>query len=146
MKYWGFLAVKLLVGAAIAYTVAWGIHAIYPEPEPFIQNIRAEPFGHDLTYTFLMLGFFLFCLGLLYVIIHDQRFRCRTCLRRLRMPVATGSWDNVLLGPPKTEYICPYGHGTLKVPELQIGGPHAPDWEAHEDIWKELFSIEESKR
>ncbi len=62
------------------------------------------------------------------------------------MPVARGSWTHILLGPPRTEYICPYGHGTLKVPELQIGGPHPPDWQAHEDIWKELFSTEETKR
>ena len=146
MRYWGFLAVKLAVGAGVAYAVGWGIHAWYPVPQTFFQEVRPDPFGHDLNYTFLMLGYFLFCLGLLYLIIWDQRYRCRTCLRRLRMPLATGSWHNALLGPPRTEYICVYGHGTLKIPELQIGGPQAGDWEAHEDMWKELFPAEESKR
>ena len=62
--------------------------------------------------------------------------------------VSAGSWPNMLLfGQPRTEYICLYGHGTLKVPEVQITGPHGPDWEPHdEDIWKELESLEETKR
>jgi hypothetical protein len=147
MKFWGFLVAKLVAGLAVADGIGWAIHYWYPVPEPFLMGVRPDPFGHDLPYTFAMLGYFLFCLGLLYLIIRDQRYRCRTCLRRLRMPVATGSWTHVLFGPPRTEYICPYGHGTLKVPELQITGAQAPDWEKHdEDIWKELFSTEESKR
>jgi hypothetical protein len=52
----------------------------------------------------------------------------------------------VLLGAPHTEYICPYGHGTLSVAELQITGHQEPDWEPHEDMWKELVSLEESKK
>jgi hypothetical protein len=144
MKYWGYLAAKLALGSGAAWAVGWAINAWYPTPAPFLLDVRPDPFAHDLTYTFVMLLYFLFCLGVLYVIIRDQRLRCRTCLRRLRMPVATGSWTHVLMGPPRIEYICPYGHGTLKVSELQIGGPEAPDWQAHEDIWKELFS--ETKR
>jgi hypothetical protein len=93
-----------------------------------------------------MLGWFLFCMALFYAAILDTRYRCRTCLRRLRMPVKTGSWSHVLLGPSKTEYICPYGHGTLKIFEIQSTGPHPPDWEAHGDIWKELFSPEETRK
>lgn len=146
MKYWGYLVAKLAAGTGIAYAVGWGIHNWYPTPAPVVLNERPDPFATDLTYTFVMLAYFLFCLGLLYLIIRDQRFRCRTCLRRLRMPVARGSWTHILLGPPRTEYICVYGHGTLKVPELQIGGPNPPDWQAHEDIWKELFPAEETKR
>ena len=47
--------------------------------------------------------------------IWDQRYRCRVCLRRLRMPVETGSWSRMLqFGRPRIEYICPYGHGTLR--------------------------------
>ncbi len=146
MKYWGFLVAKLAVGGAFAYAVGWAIHNWYPDPGPFVLDIRPDPFAHDLSYTFTMLGYFLFSLGLLYLIILDQRYRCRACLRRLRMPVLRGGWTHILLGPPRTEYICPYGHGTLKVPELQIGGPNPPEWQAHEDIWKELFSTEETKR
>jgi hypothetical protein len=82
-----------------------------------------------------------------YLIVWDQRYRCRSCLRRLRMPVSAGSWPNMLLfGQPRTEYICLYGHGTLKVPEFRVM-KKSPDWESHDDdIWKELEALEESKR
>ena len=37
------------------------------------------------------------------------------------MPIETGSWTNSFLrGRPRLEYICIYGHGTLKVPEEQV--------------------------
>ena len=66
---------------------------------------------------------FLLCCRHLYLIIWDQRYRCRVCLRRLRMPIETGSWSRMLqFGRPRIEYICPYGHGTLKEDELQISG------------------------
>jgi hypothetical protein len=143
MKYWGYLAAKLLAAAGVAYAVLWAIHEIFPPEHPLMLNKMSR----DFNLTFVMLLFFLFCLGLLYFVILDQRYRCRTCLRRLRMPIAKGSWTHVLLGPPRTEYICPYGHGTLRVPDLQVGGPHLPDWQKHdEDIWKELFPVEESKK
>jgi hypothetical protein len=29
---------------------------------------------------------------------------------------------------------------------LQITGHQEPDWQPHEDIWKELFSLEETKK
>ena len=80
--------------------------------------------------------------GLFYLVIWDQRRRCRTCLRRLMMPINSGSWGNMLrLGRPMTEYICPFGHGTLQIDELQITGKNTPNWQAHdENIWKELES------
>jgi hypothetical protein len=97
-------------------------------------------FGHDLAWTFAVLGFALICAGVLYAIVWDQRRRCRTCLRRLIMPVEKGSWTNLLLiGPPRIEYICPYGHGTLEVPEVQITGQENQNWTPQEDdIWKAL--------
>jgi hypothetical protein len=145
MRYWGYLIAKLCAIAALAYFGAAFLGAAYPAPQPFLY-VRQRPFAHDLTYTFVMLGWFLFCMALLYAAILDTRYRCRTCLRRLRMPIKTGSWSHVLLGPSKTEYICTYGHGTLKVFEIQSSGPHPPDWQAHDDIWKELFSSEETRK
>jgi len=45
------------------------------------------------------------------------------------------------------EYICPFGHGTLTVAELQLTGRENPDWAAHDDdIWKELYSFDEPKQ
>src|SRR5438105_662687 len=121
MRYWGYLAAKLVAGAGVAYGLQFAIQTFAPKPDPVVIDVRPEPFLHDLTYTFIMLFYFLCCLGILYVIILDQRYRCRTCLRRLRMPVVKGSWTHVLLlGPPRTEYICTYGHGTYTVQDLQI--------------------------
>src|SRR5581483_9735196 len=147
MKYWGFLLLKLAAGAAVMRLV-WGAILLGFRTPVLYLGLEQKPFGHDLGYTSAMLGFFLLCFGVLYLIIWDQRYRCRMCLRRLRMPVSAGSWPNMLLfGQPRTEYICLYGHGTLKVPELQITGSTAPDWEPHdEDIWKELESLGASQK
>lgn len=142
MKYWAYLTGKLVVGGLIAWGIGRAVYLLFPTPDQFAY-VTLPPFAHDLTYTFLMLLYMLFCAGLLWAIVWDQRYRCRSCGRRLRMPIVKGSWTHVLLGPPRTEYICPYGHGTLKVPELHITGQEPLDWQPHEDMWKELHSLEE---
>jgi hypothetical protein len=129
MRYWGYLVAKLAVAGAILLELRKGVAWIF----------HPQRFAVDLAFTFAMMLLSLFGAGLLWLIILDQRYRCRACLRRLRMPVATGSWTHILfIGTPRTEYICPYGHGTLKVAELQITGRENPDWQPHDDIWKEL--------
>jgi len=146
MRYWGFLVAKLVAAAFVLRSLWFGVRQLFVQPAVFL-GLEQKPFAHDLGYTSAMMVFFLVCAGIVYVIIWDQRYRCRTCLRRLRMPVAAGSWPNMLLfGQPRTEYICIYGHGTLRVPEVQITGSKSPDWEPHPDIWKELESLEESKK
>jgi len=146
MRYWAYLVAKLVASAGILWGTRRLMAAVMPAPETFMHMRFRDPFVTDLNYTFIMLVFLLFAAGLLWLIVLDQRYRCRTCLRRLRMPVHTGSWTHVLFGAPKTEYICLYGHGTLKVDELQITGHQNPDWKPNEDIWKELYSLEETKR
>jgi hypothetical protein len=145
MKYWGYLLLKL-AAAGVVMRIVWAaiVLGFHGTIDPTFEQ---KPFGHDLGFTTAMLLYFLACFGLLHLIIWDQRYRCRTCLRRLRMPVAKGSWPNMfLIGQPRTEYICLYGHGTLKVPEVRITSK-STDWEEHdEDIWKELESLEETKR
>jgi hypothetical protein len=89
----------------------------------------------------------LLCNGVLFLIILDQRYRCRSCGRRLRMPVSTGSYSHMLLsGRPQTEYICLYGHGTLKEPELHISGREPSAWEPNSDMWKELYDLDKAKQ
>jgi hypothetical protein len=146
MRYWAYLVAKLVVAAGILWGTRRLMTAVMPPPETFMYMRVGDPFVTDLTYTFCMLLFWLFGAGIMWLIVLDQRYRCRTCLRRLRMPVHTGSWTHVLFGGPQTEYICLYGHGTLKVDELQISGHQNPDWKANEDIWKELYALEETKR
>jgi hypothetical protein len=145
MKYWGYLVAKVTVALAVLCALERVIALMFPPQKPFAEG-GPNPVMRYLSYTFTMLLFWLFATGIGWAIVRDQRYRCRACLRRLRMPIQTGSWNHVLLGAPRTEYICPYGHGTLRVAELQITGRQSPDWQPHDDMWKELFSLEETKK
>lgn len=146
MKYWGFFAAKLVAASILLGGLWLLVEQLLPAPRPFM-NTDLPRMGHDLGYTSVVWAFWLLATGLLYLVILDQKYRCRTCLRRLRMPVTRGSWNRMLLsGKPHTEYICTYGHGTLKVPEVQFTGKESPAWAEHQDIWKELELIESEHR
>jgi hypothetical protein len=143
MRYWGYFVAKLAVVGALLFVLLGFIRYTFL----VYFGMRGNLFAHDLAYTSIMMVFFMLCIGAIYLVVWDQRYRCRTCLRRLRMPVSAGSWPNMfLIGRPRTEYICLYGHGTLKIPEEQITGSGASDWEPHADIWRELESLEESTK
>lgn len=145
MKYWGFFAAKILVAAGLLAGLWAGLKTLLPKATTFMWT-ELQPMGHDLTYSLTAYTFWLLVAGALYLIILDQKYRCRTCLRRLRMPVTRGSWNRMfLVGKPHTEYICTYGHGTLKVPDLQFTGKEPLKWAEHQDIWKELELMETSK-
>jgi hypothetical protein len=143
LKYWSYLLAKLIVVVAIACGLQWALvhyytrHNAHPSTPLFLQ---------DMVFTFGTLGVWLVGAGLLSLALWDQRRRCRTCLRRLIMPLKTGSWGHiVLLGRPTTEMICPFGHGTLYIEELQLVGHQYRDWHAHDgDIWKELESYHQA--
>ncbi len=140
LRYWGFLLLKL-VGAGIGSTAALWFLNLFWWPETPLFSWNRVQFCYDLLYTTLAGVWFLFSYGLFYLAFWDQKYRCRTCQRRLVMPVETGSWGYMLqLGRPRIEYICPYGHGTLNVEELQISGKVQPEWTKHGDIWEELFA------
>lgn len=96
--------------------------------------------GTALAMNTALMVWFLVAAGTLFLIVRDQRYRCRVCLRRLRMPVETGSRGFMLqLGRPRTEYICPYGHGTLKEEDTPTSVLDGPEWTRHsDDIWAEL--------
>lgn len=145
MRYWAFLIAKLVVAAGIVVGMGLLTDRMLPAQRPYLEG-GPFPASHAMAYSIALMFQALFAIGLIWLIVWDQRYRCRTCLRRLRMPIQTGSWTNVLLGAPRTEYICTYGHGTLKVAELQITGHQQPDWEPHDDMWKELFSTEDTRR
>ena len=143
MRYWAYFVAKL-AAVALFMRALWDIMFwLLPEPEPFL-HYRVSRLGQDLVWTTLILVFFLFGLGLIYLAVLDQRMRCRTCLRRLRMPLETGSWSRAtLLSPPQMESICPFGHGTLTEPEVHTTGQKPAEWTPHDDdIWKELESLD----
>ncbi|HWB96753.1 MAG TPA: hypothetical protein VG672_08630 [Bryobacteraceae bacterium] len=138
MRYWGFLAGKLGVSAGCMYGLFVALDQFWPA-EPQVFDFRPSRFGYNLQYTLAVGIWFLLCCGVAYLCILDQRYRCRVCLRRLRMPIETGSWSRMLqFGRPRIEYICPYGHGTLNVAELQISGLENPEWTPHAEMWEEL--------
>ena len=140
IRYWGFLVAKLIAAGLGSAVSLWFLNLFWRPYTPMFALNRYE-FMFDLPYTTLVGVWFLFAYGLFYLAIWDQKYRCRTCLRRLRMPIETGSWGYMLqLGRPQIEYICPYGHGKLNVEEVQISGTVSPEWTEQGDIWDELFA------
>jgi hypothetical protein len=147
MRYWAYLAGKLALAGAGLYWLLLRAVALWPANP---KHDPLAPLGNGnawLLCDLTLMGWFLLACGTVYVIVWDQRYRCRTCLRRLRMPVETGSWGRMLqFGRPRIEYICPYGHGTLKEDELQISGRANPEWTPNsDDIWEELSASASSK-
>ncbi len=145
MKYWGLLVAKVAAIAGFAWGTQWLIFRFMPVP-PQTRVYGHQPVGTDLAWTFVVAFAFLAICGVSWAALADQRYRCRSCAARLRMPVATGSWGRAtLFARPKMEYICPYGHGTMNVAQLQITGRETPEWDEHGDMWKELESIGSSR-
>ena len=140
IRYWGFLLLKLAGAAMGSAGSLWFLNLFWLPCTPLFR-LNAHRFAFDLWYTTLVGVWFLFAYGLFYLAVWDQRYRCRTCVRRLRMPIETGSWGYMLqLGRPQIEYICAYGHGKLNVEEVQISGAASPEWTEQGDIWDELFA------
>ncbi|HUX67224.1 MAG TPA: hypothetical protein VMV31_07030 [Terriglobales bacterium] len=88
-----------------------------------------------------LLGYLLLSLAGLRGCLQDQRYRCRTCLRRLRMPRGQGTLGGILLAAPATEYLCPHGHGKLLVPARPRQPHPEPAWRFAADWWQELTTI-----
>ena len=86
----------------------------------------------------MWLFFILSILGLSWAI-HDQRKRCRICLRRLGMSVEIGRTGCVLLNWAGTELVCPVGHGVLYLPESQANWLARDRWSNLDESWEGLF-------
>jgi hypothetical protein len=142
MKYWLFFAAKVVLTVALFSGIWVLMFAFMPEPGR-IRDVQMGRFGQDLTWTTAIFVYFLAAAGAMALLVLDQRYRCRTCLRRLRMPVNSGAWDKMLrLGMPQVEYICPFGHGTLNVKLVHFAGHEGDNWREHDaNIWRELESL-----
>ena len=151
MRYWAYLGAKLAAAGGVFYGLLvllnrtlgrLPVHvALRPSDAEQVKLLAPlDDAGLRLWYDLALLGWFALAVVAVFFIVHDQRYRCRVCLRQLRMPVETGSWSRMLqLGRPRIEYICPYGHGTLRADEVQISGLAAPEWTPQSgDIWEEL--------
>ncbi len=75
----------------------------------------------------------------------DQSRRCPVCLRRLGMPVTSGSWSSSLIEPASTELLCDMGHGALQVSDSFTTLGEIRRWIAMEDSWREL-QVSEGKQ
>jgi hypothetical protein len=145
MKYWGYFVVKLGAAALVLRLVWAGLYAFLPAPGLVLRQ-EMRRFGQDLRWTIVILAFWLFSVGLMYLLIWDQHRRCRVCVRRLRMPVEKGSWGRAtLFSPPRRESICPYGHGTLQEPEIHEASSEAVEWRKHRGIWEELERVDQGR-
>jgi len=141
MRYWAYFAGKIAAAAGPLYGLLALLAACFPPRPKDAPDLWPLMTGTQaLLCNLALLVWFLLCVGALYLIIWDQRHRCRVCLHRLCMPIETGSWGRMLqFGRPRIEYICPYGHGTLTEEELQISGLQTPQWSPHsDDLWEEL--------
>jgi hypothetical protein len=145
MRYWAYLAGKVVAAAAPLYGLLLLLVSLFPAVPHKKDDYDAlvAPLargGQYLLCDLVLMAWFLLCAGALYLIVWDQRRRCRVCLHQLRMPIETGSRSYMLqLGQPRIESICPYGHGTLKEDELQISGRAPTEWTPNsDDIWEEL--------
>ena len=148
MRYWSYFAGKLVAASALFFGLGELLNRKWPTEPGVIRDRLGHAqvtylpprFGWDLGFTLAVLFLFLLWTVALNFIIRDQRHRCRVCLRRLRMPIETGSWSRILqFGRPRIEYICPYGHGTLREDEVQLSGGANAEWTPHsDDIWAEL--------
>ncbi len=138
VRYWAFLLGKICVAALMSGVLLWSANLFWAPRTRFFDMVPYL-FGFDLLYTTVTGLVFLASYGLVYLAFLDQRYRCRVCLRRLRMPIETGSWSRMLqFGRPRLEYICIYGHGKLNVEEIQFTGTEHPKWKQHQDMWSEL--------
>jgi hypothetical protein len=95
VRYWGFLALKFAAAAFGSGFALWFLNLFWA-PHTRLFHL-AWQFPFDLLYTTLAGVWSQFSFGLFYLAYRDQRYRCRTCLRKLCMPIETGSWGYMLV-------------------------------------------------
>lgn len=78
-------------------------------------------------------------MGVLFWSMHDQRHRCRICLRRLGLAAHVGCTGCMLLDWAGTELVCMEGHGMLHVPEMVACWQDPRKWSSLDDSWQSLF-------
>ena len=130
-EWLGFFLVKsalLLAVAALAswclvhWISRWAVGSVYPVVDEFS------------IWVFLPLA-----IATLSWSVRDQQKRCRTCLRRLELPVEIGRAGSVLLNWAGTEMVCSQGHGVLYLPESPANALERDRWNTLDESWSSLF-------
>jgi hypothetical protein len=129
-KWWALLGAKglLLLGLHLLLMIWVGGH--YP----------GGRLGIDLQYSFAVMGTDMCVFVVGFFLWLDQKYRCRTCIRRLRMPLARGSFSRAtIFSPPSLEWICTFGHGTMREHGASLGGPMGSEWIKNDDNFWAAF-------
>jgi hypothetical protein len=131
MVWFGFLAIKsaLLLGIValcswciVHWVSTWVMGSTYPLADEYS------------IWLFLPLAIIALSWSM-----RDQQSRCRTCLRRLELPVEIGRTGSILLNWAGTEMVCSEGHGVLYVPESAANSLDQDRWNKLDDSWSNLF-------
>jgi hypothetical protein len=131
-RFLGFLLARTLA-ILFGFGLVWAVSM-----DRSIQHLFMD--DSNFVLPFFSWTFLLATWGATFWCLRDQQHRCRVCCEELRMPVNSGRWSSLVLDRPRTEYICPYGHGTLYVPGTRLLDIDAVNWTSHDDIWRELFT------
>ena len=146
MKYWVWLVAKLGL-AAMLVTGFWALVTRLLPPAPGGLLADWPRFGSDLPFTFAVAIAVILGFGLGWLAAIDQVYRCRICVRRLRMPQTEGNYSSVWLGgAPYTEYICTYGHGKLYVPEVHLASSRTMQWTGYGSLWENLVEADRNNQ
>jgi MacB-like periplasmic core domain len=130
-RWWAFFVAKcvllliatcLLASGSVRWLSVHLVGSIYP-----------------LADFFALWLFLLLSVGPLSWAIHDQRRRCRVCLRRLGSPIRVGAAGHVLLNWSGTEMMCSEGHGVLYLPDSHAEWLEGERWNNLDDSWADLF-------
>ncbi len=140
-RYIVLIVLKLLGLAGIMAASLWAINVLLPPPPGLLHDWPR--LGSSLPYTLGIGLWFLAGYGLLRFIIWDQRFRCRICCSRLRMPLTEGVYSSVWLGgAPYTEFVCTWGHGKLFIPDVHLASGRKAMWVGYNSLWDNLMKAE----
>jgi len=133
-RWWGFFALKSVLLLAVTGLAVWAgvywmaIHiagTVYPAADGIVLWLFLIVSVAPLSWS-----------------IHDQRRRCRVCLRRLGIPVRVGAPGHVLLNWSGTEMVCSEGHGILYLPDREADVLERERWNKLDDSWNDLFRME----
>jgi hypothetical protein len=128
-RYWGFLLFK-------AFAVALLLPLVWIEMGTALRALFHKPMGRGLTGLLTALVLLIGMGRAMIWCVADQRRRCRSCLRRLVLPVSVGTWGS-LFEPSTTEMLCEEGHGALALSDAETDVRDR--WTRLDDSWKTLF-------
>ena len=130
-RYWLFFFAKCALGFAAVFLLVMEFSGVAS-----LTNVAVRTVSSELLAGWMWVaGTILFW----WWAVIDQRKRCRTCQRRLVLPVRVGPTDRVLFDHEGTELLCPAGHGTLYIEGATETFLHGEQWRRFDDSWKDLF-------